>query len=148
MNPHVLLVAEDNEMDALLLERAVGKAGMPFQMLRVEDGNALIAYLRGDGVYADRKQYPWPKVVLIDLKMPNVDGFGVLTWLRSNVDLPRIPAVVFSSSALTRDVERAYTLGANSYVVKPTAPENLESMVKALHKWWCEYNVTDPLAMT
>ena len=141
MNSRVLLVAEDDDMDAMLLELAVKKAGDPFELRRVATGEEAVAYIRGEGEFADRKQHPWPQVLLLDLKMPRGDGFDVLQWLRNHPTKP-LPAIVLSSSALQQDVERAYNLGASSYVVKPTAPERLEEMVHALRGWWDGFNVT------
>lgn len=145
MNQHVLLVAEDDAMDALLLDRAIRKAGLSFRMVRVENGEQLIAYLRGDGVYCDRGAHPLPEILLLDLKMPRADGFAVLKWRQQHTTGYRLPVVVFSSSSLQQDIEKAYSLGANSYVVKPTAPDRLEHMVTALHKWWTDFNVTLPV---
>ena len=142
MNTHVLLVAEDDDTDAMLLERAVMKASTTFQMVRVSNGEGVVAYLRGEGPYADRAMHPWPHVLLLDLKMPRVDGFEVLEWLRKNNASRPLPAVVLSSSALKADVQRAYTLGANSYVVKPTAPERLEQLVSALYGWGAQFNIS------
>lgn len=142
MKKPVLLVAEDNAMDALLLERLVERCGSAFRMIRVEHGEAAIDYLQGRGVYADRNASPLPDLLLLDLKMPRKDGFAVLRWRQENPDFVRLPIIVFSSSNLSEDVGRAYTLGANSYVVKPAHPERLERMVRSLYEWWVEFNVT------
>lgn len=138
----VLLVAEDNLMDALLLERVIERCGGTFHMVRVEHGEAAIEYLQGKGSYGDRTEYPLPAVVLLDLKMPRKDGFAVLRWRQETPALARLPIVVFSSSNLSADISRAYALGANSYVVKPTQPVRLERMIRTLHEWWVEFNVT------
>ncbi|MDF3057158.1 MAG: putative response regulator, CheY [Rariglobus sp.] len=138
----ILLVAEDDAIDALLLERALRRTGSDFQMVRVANGDELIDYVEGRGAYGDRVQHPSPKVILLDLKMPQKDGFAVLRWRQTTPEGYRLPVVVFSSSALPQDINRAYSLGANSYVVKPTAPDRLECMVKALHDWWAGFNTT------
>ena len=142
MNEHVLLVAEDDEIDALLLERAVAKAGGLFRLVRVKNGDEAISYLRGETAYEDRKLHPLPDLMLIDLRMPRTDGFGVLEWLRASDLKPRLPAVVLSSSDLGEDLRRAYLLGANSYVVKPTNPDRLHLMITALYEWWVKFNIT------
>ncbi|HVU33041.1 MAG TPA: response regulator [Opitutaceae bacterium] len=80
-------------------------------------------------------------VLLLDLRMPRRDGFDVLRWRQESPARARLPVVVFTSSALAQDIERAYELGANSYVIKPTANERLESVVRALHEWWARFNV-------
>jgi CheY-like chemotaxis protein len=142
MKKPVLLVAEDNDLDALLLERLVERCGNAFQMKRVTHGEAATDYLGGTGAFADRTKYPLPDLLLLDLKMPRKDGFAVLQWRRDNREFSRLPIVIFSSSNLQDDISRAYALGANSYVVKPADPERLERFVKALHEWWTEFNIT------
>lgn len=146
MRKSVLLVAEDNMMDALLLERVIERGGAAFQMVRVEHGEAAIDYLEGRAAFADRAQHPFPDLLLLDLKMPRKDGFAVLRWRRENPAFGRLPVVVFSSSNLSTDISRAYALGANSYVVKPNHPARLERMMQALHEWWIEFNVTSSSA--
>ncbi len=142
MPKHVLLVAEDNAVDAMLLERALRRAGSSFKMVRVSNGEELIDYVQARGPYEDRAQHPAPKMILLDLKMPKKDGFAVLRWRQSTPAGCQLPVIVFSSSSLEQDINQAYSLGANSYVVKPTAPERLESMVKAMHEWWAGFNTT------
>lgn len=142
MEKPVLLVAEDNVLDAMLMERLVERCGALFRMIHVEHGEAAIDYLAGRGAFADRNKHPLPQLLLLDLKMPRKDGFAVLRWRRETPALARLPIVVFSSSNLQTDISQAYALGANSYVVKPTDPVRLERMVRALHEWWVEFNVT------
>ncbi len=142
MPKNVLLVAEDDPVDALLIERALRRSGSGFRMVRVTNGDELIDYVRGHGAYADRTLHPTPEIVLLDLRMPRTDGFAFLQWRQKSPDGNRLPVVVFSSSARQQDVDRAYSLGASSYVVKPTAPDRLESMVRALHDWWAVFNTT------
>lgn len=142
MATNILLVAEDDADDALLLEHALRRAGSGFRMVRVANGDEVIDYVQGRGAFSDRVRHPSPKVVLLDLKMPRKDGFAVLQWRQNSPDGHLLPMVVFSSSALPQDINRAYSLGANSYVVKPSAPERLHSMVAALHEWWGGFNAT------
>ncbi len=142
MPKNVLLVAEDDASDALLLARALRRASSAFQMVHVSNGDDLIDYVQGRGAYVDRIQHPKPTLILLDLKMPKKDGFAVLRWRQETPDGYRLPVIVFSSSALPQDINRAYSLGANSYVVKSTAPNRLEPMVKALHDWWTGFNTT------
>jgi CheY-like chemotaxis protein len=138
----VLLVAEDNDLDALLLERVIERAGNLFRLVRVGHGGAAISYLQGADGFADRAVHPPADLVLLDLKMPGKDGFAVLAWRQQTPAFSHIPIVVFSSSGLQTDISRAYALGANSYVVKPTDPLRLERMVRALHEWWGNFNLT------
>lgn len=142
MKKPVLLMADDNAMDALLLERINHRCGSVFQLIRVDDGEAAIDYLQGRNAFGDRTKHPLPDVLLLDLKMPRKDGFAVLRWRQETPAFARLPVVVFSSSNLQADIARACSLGASSYVVKPTSPERLERMVKALHEWWAEFNIT------
>ncbi len=138
----VLLVAEDNDLDAILLDRVIERSGGLYRMVRVAHGGAAIQYLEGNGGYENRAEYPLPDLLLLDLKMPGKDGFAVLSWRQQAPAFARLPIVVFSSSALQADITRAYTLGANSYVVKPADPLRLERMVRALHEWWGNFNIT------
>ena len=146
MKKPVLLVAEDNELDALLLERLIQRCGDAFEMRRVEHGEATIDYLQGTGSFQDRTRHPLPALLLLDLKMPRKDGFAVLRWRQENRAFARLPIVVFSSSNLADDISRAYALGANSYVIKPSDPERLEQMVRVLHDWWIVFNAPAALA--
>jgi len=141
MSKKVLLVAEDDENDALLLERALRRADSSFHLVRVADGEQLVGYLQGDTPYHDRSAHPEPHLVLLDLKMPRMDGFDVLRWRRDRANGHLLPVIVFSSSTLDRDIRQAYALGANSYVVKPMRAETLDGMVQALLAWWGRFNV-------
>lgn len=141
MRKKVLLVAEDDENDALLLERALKRADSSFHLVRVTDGEELIGYLQGRAPYDDRAAHPAPSLVLLDLKMPRMDGFDVLRWRQNDESGRLLPVIVFSSSSLERDIRRAYSLGANSYVVKPMRSDALDGMVQALLAWWGRFNV-------
>lgn len=136
----VLLVVEDEESDALLLERALRRSKSRFRMVHVLNGEDAIDYVCGRGCYQDRGVHPAPDLVLLDLKMPQQDGFAVLRWRQQIQGGARLPVIVFSSSSLQQDVDRALELGANSYVVKPTASGRLETMVEALQGWWAEFH--------
>jgi CheY-like chemotaxis protein len=142
MKKQVLLVAEDDPNDAWLLERALDRSGSAFHMVRVASGEELIDYVGGSGAFSDRHLYPLPDLVLLDLKMPLKDGFAVLQWRLDTPGGRRMPFVVLSSSDLREDIDRAYALGANSYVQKPIGGERLEAMVKALNGWWTNFNLT------
>ena len=144
MRKHVLLVAEDDSVDAMLIERAVRRAGKAFHLVRVADGDELIRYVEGTGEFADRTAHPSPELVLLDLKMPRRDGFAVLRWRQNTAAAASLPVVVLSSSSLGEDIERAYALGANSYVTKPTGGQRLEGMVHSLYDWWIGYNQSVP----
>lgn len=129
-------------MDALLLERVLERSGSTFLMQRVPDGEQAIAYLEGTGAFRDRTRHPLPDVLLLDLKMPRKDGFDVLRWRQQVTTAKFVPVVVFSSSNLPEDVQRAYSLGANSYVAKPSGPQRLDRFVRSLQEWWADLNLT------
>ncbi len=131
-----LLLVEDDPNDVMLFRRAKDKSNLANPLQVVEDGEAAVAYLSGQGIYADRNLYPLPALVLLDLKLPRKSGLEVLAWLRQQPGINRLPVVVLTSSKESVDVGRAYDLGANSYLVKPVAFDKLLEMVKALGLYW------------
>jgi CheY-like chemotaxis protein len=135
-----ILLAEDDPNDTLLIKRAFQKAGLGEVLKSVGDGDQAIDYLRGINSYADRARYPLPFLLLLDLKMPGTDGFEVLHWVRSQPDLKRLLVVVLTSSNLQADVDRAYELGANSYLVKPVEFNQMVNMIKRFEAYWTEIN--------
>jgi DNA-binding response OmpR family regulator len=106
----------------------------------VLDGEEAVVYLAGEGRYADRLRYPLPGLVLLDLKLPRRSGLEVLQWLREQQVLRRLPVVVLSSSREATDIDRAYDLGANSYLVKPVGSDALLGMVRAMDGYWLSHN--------
>jgi DNA-binding response OmpR family regulator len=126
-----VLVAEDSEDDAVLLARAFRKAGAASPVHVCRDGQEMIDYLSGAEKFQDRNTYPWPSMLLLDLKMPRVSGFEVLEWLKRQ-QVEGLPAAVLSSSDHPKDMQRAYDLGACLYFVKPNVPEELTAMVREL----------------
>jgi CheY-like chemotaxis protein len=136
----MILLAEDNETDALLLRRAFEKADVDTSITVVRDGQEAVCYLRGENQFANRQQHPFPLLLLLDLKMPLMDGFDVLTWLKGQPGLKRLLVVVLTSSNLQTDIDRAYDLGANSYLVKPTGFDRLIDLTKRLEAYWLQAN--------
>jgi CheY-like chemotaxis protein len=134
-------VADDDANDISLLKRAFLRAGLDVSMNVVRDGEEVIQYLHGDGPYDDRDEFPIPKLLLLDLKMPRTDGFEVLEWVRKQNDLRRLLVVVMTSSDEPQDVDRAYDLGANSFVRKPDDFTNLIKISQKLHDYWMETNL-------
>ena len=128
----VIMVVDDSENDITIIVRAIQRAKMRNRIVSVSDGEEAMAYLEGKGRYADRREHPLPDLVLVDLKMPKVDGFELLAWIRGQPALKRLAVVVLTSSELLLDVSKAYELGANSFLVKPTEFEDLEAMVRTL----------------
>ncbi len=137
-----ILLAEDDSNDALLIQRAFEKAGLKTALKIVRDGSQAIEYLRGVKPYDDRTRYPLPFLLLLDLKMPGTGGFEVLQWVRAQPQYRRMLIVVLTSSHLQADVDRAYELGANSYLVKPVGFEEMVSMIRRFEAYWTEINRT------
>src|SRR6266850_5258056 len=139
-----VLLVDDCENDSLLMRIAFDKAQFESVLQCVDNGEKAIAYLNGDGPFGDRNNFPLPTVALLDLNMPKKTGFDVLAWVRTQPDLKRIPIIVVTASAHTADVERAFDLGANGYLVKPSEVEQLVGMVRCLRQW-LEINQFPPL---
>jgi CheY-like chemotaxis protein len=131
-----VLAAEDEESDVFLLNMAFKRAGVPNPLTVVRDGEEAIAYLNGDAPYNDRSRHPLPGLVLLDLNMPRLNGFDVLSWLASHPDLKNLPAVVLSSSAQDSDIAKARKLGAVDYRVKPTGLNNLITLLQEIVPRW------------
>jgi CheY-like chemotaxis protein len=132
---HILHV-EDDPNDALLFHHACLKAGVLFDLQAVNDGDQAIAYLRGSDSFCDRSKHPFPQLILLDLKMPRLSGFDVLSWLRTHGQFKQLPVIVLTSSNHETDIKRAYDLGANSYLVKPVGFDALVEVAKTLHGYW------------
>lgn len=132
----VILVVDDDENDAFFIERALKEALVANPRLRVRDGEEAIAYLKGEGGYGDREKFPLPHLMLLDLKMPRKNGFEVLEWVRRQPGLRRLPVIILTSSREDADINHAYDLGANTYLVKPVQPESLVDMAKAIKLHW------------
>jgi len=137
--PYVLHV-DDEEADILLLKHVFERLGIDDHLEAVSDGQVAIDYLSGTGKFADREAHPLPSLVLLDLNLPGVNGMDVLEWIRRQPALRKIVVVMFSSSRQTKDVDRAYELGANSYVQKSCNLERTVEMAKLLKGWWLEHN--------
>lgn len=125
MNKPVILLAEDDDNDVFFMRRALQKAQVEFPLQVVTNGQQALDYLSGEGKFADRHTYPLPSLILLDLKMPFLDGFEVLTWIGQQSSLKKTPVAVLTSSAEDRDRRRATELGAKAYFVKPPRPETI-----------------------
>jgi CheY-like chemotaxis protein len=133
-----ILVAEDDPTDAYFFERAFRRAGLPVTLHFVRDGQEVIEYLQGKGPFADRAAHPLPQLVLLDLNMPRLNGFEVLGWLRRQPQLNGLHVVIFSASDEPKDLNRAYNLGADWYMVKPHSMDELTALVGRFRKYWLE----------
>jgi CheY-like chemotaxis protein len=132
----VVLIADDDENDVFLMKRAFEKANVSVPVMVVRNGEEAIGYLSGKGKYGNRKVYPLPMLMLLDLKMPMVDGFEVLAWCREQGHERSIPIVVMSSSNYDSDIARAMVLGATAYRVKPADFQYLVAVAKELRDIW------------
>src|ERR1051325_8213953 len=131
MNPPILY-AEDDENDAVLTNYAFEKAQILNPLVVVADGKTAIEYLAGTGQYANHTQYPLPCLVLLDLKMPRICGLDVLKWIRMQPSVCTLPVLILTSSNQDSDIHRAYILGANGYLIKPSKTDELLMMVKGI----------------
>ena len=136
MKPDLILIAEDNDDHVLLLRRALQKGALLNPVFVVKDGEEAISYLKGEGKYADRYEYPLPSLLLLDLKMPRKNGFEVLEWIRQQPGLKRLRVVVLTTSDAPRDVDRAYELGANAFMIKPLERKDFVELTNAIKGYW------------
>jgi CheY-like chemotaxis protein len=131
-----ILVVDDSSDDFLLLKRAFSKAGVMNPIHWVRSGREAIEYLNGNSTYSDREVYPIPSVILLDLNMPDGDGFDVLTWIRNKYPSGGLLVVVLTRVEEIRKINRAYALGANSFLTKPSNPEELQELVNIFSGYW------------
>lgn len=133
---HTILLVEDDPNEIYLTRRAFQKANINVSLQIIDDGDSAIAYLSGTGEYADRQRFPIPKLILLDLKLPCRSGHEILAWLRQHPYLNLLPVVIFTSSREPADINLAYELGANSYLVKPSGLKALKRVVETLSLYW------------
>jgi len=136
-----VLVVEDSPNDVLLLQRAFSKGGPEVPLHFVRDGREALDYLNGVDRFADRNLYPLPTLLVVDLKLPGIDGFDIIKWVRKESELRDLRIVVLSSSNEPSDISRAHELGANAYHVKPNDPNAFIGMVEGLRAYWANRNV-------
>ena len=134
-----ILLVEDNPDDLFLMKRALRSARIVNPLIVVETGQEAMDYLGGAGKFADRDSYPIPAAVFIDLKLPFVFGHEVLAWIRRRKEFESLVVIVLTSSTEASDLNRCYSLGANSYVIKPPTAEQLDARAKAFQWQWLEY---------
>ena len=132
----IILLAEDREDDIVLIRKAFRQACLLNPLFVVRDGEEAINYLQGQGKFANREEYPLPDLFLLDLKMPRLDGFEVLKWVRQEPCMDRLRVIVLTSSERMADVNLAYQLGANSFLVKPFEFERFVETSRALVRYW------------
>ena len=132
----LILIVDDSEDDITVVRKALQKASIANPLYAVKSGEEAIQYFKGEGRYSNRDEYPLPDLLLLDLKMPGIDGFEVLRWIRQQPTLSATRVVVLTGSDHIRDVNQAYQLGANSFMVKPEDFENYLEIGKTLEKYW------------
>ncbi len=132
----LILLADDSSDDRMLLRRAFQKVGVLNPIHEVTSGFEAIQYLEGTGEYADRVKYPFPGILLLDLNMPHISGFSVLQWIRDKMVATPFLVIVLSRLDEIKNINRAYALGANSFLTKPGDEKELQALIKSFHDYW------------
>jgi CheY-like chemotaxis protein len=131
-----ILLADDSPDDIFLIKSAFKKAGFPDPIYVVSNGEEVLRYLKGEGAFADRQHYPVPHLLLLDLNMPRLNGFEVLTWIRGRQEWMCLPVIVLTTSFYGPEIKRAYDLGANSFITKPPEFAQLLASLKEVGEHW------------
>jgi CheY-like chemotaxis protein len=139
-----ILLVEDNKMDIALTLDAFREARLANKIHVAHNGEEALEYLFAEGNYSDRKIYPLPNIILLDLKMPGIDGLEVLKIVKNTPDIKRIPIIILTSSKEEGDRAMSYDLGANSYLVKPISFDGFLEVVKKVTDYWFTLNVEPP----
>lgn len=137
-----ILLVEDNPDDAGLVIRSLKKSNLANNLVHLTDGAQALDFIFCRGLFSDRKMEDSPRIILLDLKMPKVDGLQVLKEIKSDDRTKSIPVVIMTSSREEQDVVRSYQYGVNSYVVKPVGFENFSKAVAELGLYWLLLNQT------
>lgn len=135
-----ILLVEDNADHVLLIRRAFHKAGVDCNLQVAVHGDEAVHYLEGTHGYDDRRRFPLPHLVLLDLKLPRRSGFDVLAWIRRSPEHEHLPVVVLTTSDQPDDILRARQLHANSYIVKPVDAEKARSMASSVGQFWLNHH--------
>jgi len=138
--PLTILLVEDNRDHAELVLRNMEELQVANRIILVEDGEVALNYLHGRGIYADRTRFPLPHLMLLDLRLPKVDGLDVLKEVKNDDALRSLPVVVLTTSDAERDMARAYEYHANSYVTKPVNFDDFSKLLKDLGFYWLAWN--------
>ena len=136
----IILLVEDNEDDVFLTEAALKQAGCENPVHVVTDGQEAVDYLSGKGYFADREKFPFPSLIVLDLKLPYRSGLEILAWMRSTEMLGRATVAVLTGSNEPSDLKKAYELGSNTYLVKPPTPQMIYDIVKQFKLDWLKCN--------
>jgi CheY-like chemotaxis protein len=133
-----ILLAEDEETDVMMFRLALEKAKLRYTVVVAHDGQDAIDYLSGHPPYTNRGEHPLPGLLVLDLKMPRMTGFDVLSWLRNRPEFSQLPAVVLSSSSYPQDIQHAAQLGAREYFIKPHSISQLATVVQSATQRWLD----------
>ena len=139
-----ILLVEDNPMDVILTLDAFKEAKLLNEIHVARDGEEALNYMFGRGIYADRAKFPVPNLILLDLKMPGIDGFEVLKQIKTTDLIKRIPVIILTSSKEEGDLALSFDLGANSYLVKPVSFNGFIDVVKEIDNYWFSLNLEAP----
>lgn len=142
-----ILLVEDDRDDVFIFERALKAARIANPVVVVKTGQEAMDYLSHQGDYADQEKYPLPFVIFLDLKLPYLDGFEVLSWIRAQPALQSIIVVVLSGSDETRDHQKAYALGARTYLVKPPQAKDIQLFIDSMASYWGYPGGTGPVLL-
>jgi len=137
----IILLVDDNRMDIALTLDAFREARLFNKIQVVQSGEAALNYLFGTGPYSDRTAYPLPNLILLDLKMPGIDGFEVLKRIKNTEILRRIPVIILTSSKEEEDRNLSYDIGTNSYLEKPISFQGFIEVVKQINDYWFTLNI-------
>lgn len=140
-----ILLVDDNKMDIALILDAFREARLSNKIHVAHHGEEALLYLFGEGKFSDRKTFPLPDIILLDLKMPGIDGFEVLKRVKNTTQIKRIPVIILTSSKEEGDRALGYDCGANSYLVKPISFDGFLEVVRKITDYWISLNVEPPL---
>lgn len=137
----IILMADDDEDDCMLVNEALIESNLQHELHFVKDGEELIDYLYQRGKYANSDNFPFPSLILLDLNMPKKDGREALQEIKSNQAFRNIPVVILTTSKAEEDIQLAYNLGANSFIIKPVAFASLVEVMRTIGKYW--FNIVE-----
>jgi len=132
---HILLV-DDDVNHRFLIRRLLSKNSVKTEVVELEDGQQALEYIRRRGIYSDGERYPYPDFILLDIKMPGIDGLKVLKVIKDDEQTQQTPVVMLTTSTLEEEIIQSYKDGANAFVTKPTSYENFAKAMAALGKFW------------
>ena len=144
MKTDTILLVEDSEDDIFFFLHTAKKSRITNPVQVVKDGQEAIDYLKGDGRFSDRTQYPLPSLILLDLNLPLRQGLSILRWIREQPAFELIIVLVLTSSSSEKDIHEAYQLGANSYLLKPSDPPRLGDLLNLINDYWLSANQLPP----